>query len=131
MAPKRHVTVLRRVGCEWASYTLNFEALPLEWSSFEASQRPEPWLNGQPNLHALRRMPILADASAVRLLLALKGNDRIKEEQILGRARQDDAADRAINAARSALAYLIVNPPKPRETLPKSPTDFDSTEDDS
>ena len=132
MPPKRSVTGLQRVGCEWVSYTLNFQALPPDWSEIEASQHPGPWLNDHPNLHALRRMAIMADAGAVRLLLTLNGTDRGKEQQILSRARQDDAADRAIKAAQSALAYLTCNPPSPREdTLPEPPTDFDSSGDDS
>ena len=129
MPPKRSVTGLQRVGCEWVSYTLNFQALPPDWSEIEASQHSDPWLDAHPNLHALRRMAIMADAGAVRLLLALNGTDIAKEHQILSRAHQDDAADRVIKAAQSALACLTVNPPKPQETLPKPPTDFNSSED--
>ncbi len=98
---------------EWVSYTLNFAALPTDWAEIEASQRPQPWLDNRPNLHALRRMAIMADAGAVRLLLGLHGSDAAKEQQILERLGQDKAADRAINAAQSALAYLTVNPPQP------------------
>ena len=103
----RRVTGLQRIGTEWVSYTLNFAELPSDWAEIEASQHPEPWLNNNPNLHALRRMAILADAGAVRLLLSLRGQDREKERQILDRAG-DKAADRAIEAARSALAYLTI-----------------------
>ena len=107
MPPERQVTGLQRIGTEWVSYTLNFAQLPADWAEIEASQRPEPWLDSCPNLHALRRMAILADAGAVRMLLSLRGQDREKERQILDRAG-DKAADRAIEAARSAMAYLTV-----------------------
>ena len=80
---------------------------PTDWAETEASQCPEPWLGNNPNLHALRRMAILADAGAVRLLLSLRGQDREKEQQILDRAG-DKTADRAIKAAQSALAYLTI-----------------------
>ena len=110
MPPKRQVAGLQRVGNEWVSYTLNFAALPADWAEIEASQNPEPWLGGCPNLHALRRMSILAHAGAVRLLLSLEGQDRAKENQILT-STGDKAADQAIQAARSALAYLTVRPP--------------------
>ncbi len=91
---------------EWVSYTLNFAALPTDWAEIEACQHPEPWLDNRPNLHALRRMAIMADAGAVRLLLGLHGSDAAKEQQILERAGQDKAADRATKAAQSALAYI-------------------------
>ena len=110
MPPKRQVTGLQRVGNEWVSYTLNFAALPADWAEIEASQNPEPWLGGCPHLHALRRMAIMAHAGAVRLLLSLEGQDRAKENQILT-STGDKAADQAIQAARSALAYLTVRPP--------------------
>lgn len=114
MAPKRQVTGLQRVGGEWVSNTLNFRALPPDWGEIEASQRPEPWLDSHPNLHALRRMAIMADAGAVKLLLSLRGRDREKEEQVLAQAqRQNKAAQRATEAARTALAYLACNPPQP------------------
>ena len=106
MPPKRHVTGLQRVKGEWVSYTLNFTSLPSDWAEIEASQHPEPWLDSRPNLHALRRMAIMADSGAVRLLLGLHGSDATKEQQILDQAGQDKAADRATKASRSALAYL-------------------------
>ena len=110
MAPKRQVTGLQRVGGEWVSYTLNFAALPPDWAEIEASQHPEPWLDSNPNLHALRRMAIMADAGAVRFLLSLRGQDREKEAEILAQAKQNKVAQRATEAARSALAYLSCNP---------------------
>ena len=108
-APKasRQVTGLQRVGAEWVSYTLNFAELPVDWAEIEASQLPGPWLDNNPHLHALRRMAILADAGAVRLLLSLRGQDREKEQQILDRAG-DQAAERVIKATQSALAYLTI-----------------------
>ena len=90
---------------EWVSYTLNFASLPPDWSEIEASQQPDAWLDNTPNLHALRRMAIMADAGAVRLLLSLKGQDRAKEQEILALVG-DKTADRVIEAVRSALAYL-------------------------
>jgi hypothetical protein len=133
MPPKRSVTGLQRVGCEWVSYTLNVQALPSDWSEIEASQHPEPWLDSRPNLHALRRMAIMADAGAVRLLLSLQGSDGAKEQQILERAGQDKAADRATKAAQSALAYLTCNPPQPatRKQEPLRADDPDSSDDGS
>ena len=107
MSPKRQVAGLQRAGNEWVSNTLNFAELPADWAEIEASQYPEPWLGSNPNLHALRRMAILADAGAVRLLLSLRGQDGEKEQQILDRAG-DKTADRAIEAAQSALAYLTI-----------------------
>ena len=111
MPPKRNVTGLQRVNGEWISYTLNFASLPPDWAEIEASQRPEPWLDSNANLHALRRMAIMADAGAVRLLLGLQGSDAAKEKQIIERAGQDKAAYRTTKAAQSALAYLTCNPP--------------------
>ncbi len=105
MPPKRQVTGLQRVGSEWVSYSLIFEALPADWSEIEASQQPDAWLDSTPHLHALRRMAIMADAGAVRLLLSLKGQDRAKEQQILALVG-DKTAERVIEAVRSALAYL-------------------------
>jgi len=105
MPPKRQVTGLQRVGVEWISYTLNFEALPADWAEIEASQQPDVWLDNTPHLHALRRMAIMADAGAVRLLTSLKGQDKAKEQQILALVG-DKTTDRVIEAVRSALAFL-------------------------
>ena len=79
--------------------------MPPDWSEIEASQQPDAWLDTKHNLHALRRMAIMADAGAVRLLLSLKGQDRAKEQQILALVG-DKTTDRVIEAVRSALAYL-------------------------
>ena len=84
MAPKK-IAGLQRVNVEWVSDTLAFAALPADWSEIEASQTPEPWLENNPHLHALRRIAIMADAGAVKLLLSLEGQDRAKQEQILAR----------------------------------------------
>jgi len=104
MAPKRSVTGLQRLNGEWVSNTLNFAELPSDWAEIEASQYAEPWLGRNPSLYALRRMAIMADSGAVRLLLSLHGRDKEKEQQIL--ESQDNAAHRANEAARTALAYL-------------------------
>ena len=114
MPHKHQVTGLHLIGAEWVSYTLNCVELPAYWAVIEASQHADQWLDRHPNLHALRRMAIMADAGAVRLLLNLHGQDREKEEQLLAQAGHDKAAQRAIEAARTALAYLACNPPQPR-----------------
>ena len=97
---------------EWISNTLTFAALPAEWSEIEASQAPEPWLDCNPHLHALRRMAIMADAGAVKLLLSLEGQDHAKQEQILTRVGSDSAATRVDKAVQIAQAYLTVCPPR-------------------
>ena len=97
---------------EWVSDTLTFAALPAEWSEIEASQTPEPWLNHKPHLHALRRMAIMADAGAVKLLLSLEGQDHAKQEQILARLGIDSAATRVDKAVHAARAYLTICPPR-------------------
>ena len=109
MPTKTKVTGLHRVGTEWVSTSLNFAELPADWAENEASQNPEAWLTACPNLHALRRMAIMAHTGAGGLLLSLEGQDRAKEKQILNRAG-DKAADEAIKAAQSAIAYLTVCP---------------------
>jgi hypothetical protein len=109
MPPKRQVTGLQRVGSEWVSYSLVFTALPADWSEIEASDQPDAWLDSTPHLHALRRMAILADPGAVRLLLSLKGQDMAKEQQILALVG-DKAAASVIEAVRSALACLACTP---------------------
>ena len=130
MAPKRSVTGLQRVGGEWINYTLVFDSLPANWSEMEASQCPQPWLDGAAPLHALRRTAILADAAAVRLLLSLEGSDATKNQQILDRNGKDGAASRAMEAAQSAAAYLTKAPPAPQE--PRQPRVVsDSSEDES
>ena len=92
---------------EWVSRTLNFRELPSDWAEIEASQCADPWLGSCPNLHALRRMAILADIGAVRLLQSLRGRDGEKEQQILAQAQaRHEAAERAKESARTALAYL-------------------------
>ena len=111
MAPKK-IAGLHRVKGEWVSEALTFAALPAEWSEIEASQTPEPWLDNKPHLHALRRMAIMADAGAVKLLLSLEGQDRAKQEQILARVGVDSAATRVDKAVYAARAYLTFCPPR-------------------
>ena len=112
MAPKKKIAGLQRVNGEWVSDTLTSAALPAEWSEIEASQAPDPWLDCNPHLHALRRMAIMADAGAVKLLLSLEGQDHAKQEQILARVGSDSAANRVDKAVQIALAYLTVCPPQ-------------------
>ena len=127
MAPKKKIAGLQRVNGEWVSDTLTFAALPAEWSEIEASQTPEPWLDNKPHLHALRRMAIMADAGAVKLLLSLEGQDRAKQEQILARVGSDSAATRVDKAVHAARSYLTVCPPRddateqPHDKLQKTP----------
>eukprot|EP00973_Karenia_brevis_P056556 7868040-Karenia_brevis.AAC.1 len=108
MAPKQRVTGLRRQGGEWVSDTLNFAALPSDWSEIEASQRPEPWLDSNAHLHALRRMAIMADAGAVKLLLTLEGTDAAKQAQLLAKVGHNNTMDRVNQAVSAAQAYLTV-----------------------
>ena len=131
MAPKRAVTGLKRVGAEWVHYSLCFASLPANWSEVEASQCPHPWLDDNAPLHALRRMAILADAAAVRLLLSLEGSDATKNQQILDRNGQDVAATRAMEAAQSAAAYLAENPPEPQEARQPRVFSDSNSEDES
>ena len=113
MAPKKkQVTGLQREKGEWISDTLNFAALPADWSEIEASQTPEPWLDNRSHLHALRRMAIMADAGAVKLLLSLEGQDRAKQEQILAQVGRDKTADRVDKAVHAAQAFLTICPPR-------------------
>ena len=118
MAPKK-IAGLHRVKGEWVSEALTFAALPAEWSEIEASQTPEPWLDNKPHLHALRRMAIMADARAVKLLLSLEGQDRAKQEQILARVGSDSAATRVDKAVHAARAYLTVCQPRDDATEPQ------------
>ena len=112
MAPKKEkkqISGLQRVRGEWVSATLNFTTLPVDWSEIEARQTPEPWLDRAPHLHALRRMAIMADAGAVKLLLSLEdGQDVVKQQQILAMTGHDGTADRVDEAVRVALAFLTV-----------------------
>ena len=117
MAPKK-IAGLHRVKGEWVSEALTFAALPAEWSEIEASQNPEPWLDNKPHLHALRRMAIMADAGAVKLLLSLEGQDRAKQEQILARVGSDSAATRVDKAVHAARAFLTICPPRDDATEP-------------
>ena len=112
MPPKRQPTGLQRVGCEWVNYTLSFAALPEDWAAMEAAANPTPWEGGSPHLHALRRLAIMADAPACRLLLSLRGSDREKEAQlrVLVEQGSDKAALAAGIAVAVARAYLAENP---------------------
>ena len=125
MPPKRQLTGLQRVGCEWVNYTLSFAALPEDWPALEAAINPAPWLDASPHLHALRRLAIMADAPAARLLLSLRGSDREKEGQL--RALVEQGSDKAAVATSRAVAvartYLAENPPAPMPPTRSSPGD--------
>jgi hypothetical protein len=103
-------TGLRHVRGEWVSDTLTFAALPPDWSEIEASQQPDPWLSANAHLHALRRMAIMADAGAVKLLLALEeGSDTDKQAQLISKKKgHNKTADRVNEAVCAAQAYLTV-----------------------
>ena len=120
MAPrKKQIAGLQRINGEWVSDTLNFAAIPADWSEIEASQTPEPWLDKRAHIHALRRMAILADVGAVKLLLSLEGPDGAKQDQILAQLGRNTTADRVDKAVHAAQAFLTICPPrdagKPRD----------------
>ena len=118
MAPRKQIPGLQRVNGEWVSDTLNFAAIPADWSEIEASQTPEPWLDKRAHIHALRRMAILADVGAVKLLLSLEGRDRAKQDQILAQLGRNTTADRVDNAVNAAQAFLTICPPRGEATKP-------------
>ena len=113
MAPKKkQIAGLQRVNGEWVSDTLNFAGLPADWSEIEAGQTPEPWLDKRAHIDALRRMAIMADAGAVKLLLSLEWQDRAKQEQILAMVGRNKTADRVDKAVHAAQAFLTICPPR-------------------
>ena len=119
MAPrKQKIPGMQRINGEWVSDTLNFAAIPADWSEIEASQTPEPWLDKRAHIHALRRMAILADAGAVKLLLSLEGQDRAKQDQILAQLGRNKTADRVDKAVHAAQAFLTICPPRDDATKP-------------
>ena len=122
MAPKHRITGLQRVRGEWISDTLNFVALPSDWSEIEASQQPEPWLACNAHLHALRRMAIMADTGAVKLLLALQGSDASKQAQPLAKMGHNKTADRVGDAVSAAQAYLTVSMSKNTAASSETPS---------
>ena len=83
---------------------------------------PEPWLNPNPSLHALRRLAILADAGAVRLLLSISGEDWKKEQLIHAAADTDVVAARAVEAAQKARAYIATNPREGAPMVARTPS---------
>ena len=97
---------------------LNFAAIPADWSEIEASQTPEPWLDKRAHIHALRRMAIMADAGAVKLLLSLEGQDREKQAQLVAKVGSDSAATRVDKAVHAAQAFLTICPPRDDATKP-------------
>ena len=123
MAPKRRaVSGLQRLHGEWVNTCLVMESLPIDWAENEAMIYPEPWLSPTPSLHALRRLAILADAGAVRLLLTLSGEDRAKEALIHAAAETDVVAARVVEAARTARAYIATNPCEEAPRVVRSPS---------
>ena len=120
MAPKKkQIAGLQRVNEEWVSDTLDFAAIPADWSEIEASQTPEPWLDKRAHIHALRRMAIMADAGAVKLLLSLEGRgDGAKQDQILAQLGRNTTADRVDKAVHAAQAFLTICPPRDDATKP-------------
>ena len=110
MAPKRKIIGLQRLQGEWINNCLVMDSRPTDWAEEEARRFPEPWSNQNPALHALRRLAILADAGAVRLLLSISGEDCKKERLIHAAADTDVVAARAVEAARNARAFIAANP---------------------
>ena len=101
-----HPPGLHLVKGEWVS-RLDLAQLPHGWAEIEAVREPEPWLGSTPHLYALRRMAVLADPGASRLLLSLTGTAVEKEGQI--QASQVDAANRAKTAVSDALTLVVVS----------------------
>ena len=116
MAPKTKKAChgLQRVNGEWVNDALVFGALPADWSAQEAAVKPEPWVSSCALLHALRRLAILADPAACKLLLSLQGQDIAKEQQIRAKVGTDPAATRASEAIRVAQTRASPEEPAPR-----------------
>ena len=121
MAPKRKFVGLQRLHDEWINNCLVMESLQTDWAEEEARMFPEPWLNQNSSLHALRRLAILADAGAVRLLLSISGQDCKKERLIHAAADTDVVAARAVEAARNARAFIAANPREATPVVARSP----------
>ena len=111
---------LQRVNGEWVNDALVFGALPADWSAQEAAVKPEPWVSSCALLHALRRLAILADPAACKLLLSLQGQDIAKEQQIRAKVGTDPAATRASEAIR--VARPRAEEPSPEEPAPRCAT---------
>ena len=116
MAPKKKKAChgLQRVNGEWVNDALVFGALPVDWSAQEAAVNPEPWDSSRALLHALRRMAILCDPAACKLLLSLQGHDIAKEQQIQAKVGTNPAATRASEAVRVARSRASPKEPAPR-----------------
>ena len=121
MPPKKVVGGLQRVNGEWVKHILTFEPVPTDWAVNEACHSPEPWLGEWPHLHALRLLALLADASAIKLLLKLQGSDRAKCQQLRELVGHDATADRVHEAVESVLDRLDCVPPRrlPLEREPR------------
>ena len=122
MAPKRKIVGLQRLNGEWINDCLVMTSLPTDWAEEEARGFPDPWLDMNPALHALRRLAIMADVGAVRLLLSISGEDHIKERLIHEAMDTDVVAARAVEAARNALAYIEANPCEATPVVARSPS---------
>ena len=113
MPPEKVVGGLQRVNGEWVKKILTFEPVQGDWATVEAHDCPGPWLDEHNHLHALRRLAVLADAGAIKLLLKLQGSDRAKDQQLRELVGQDATAERVHAAVESVLAHLDCNPPPP------------------
>ena len=122
MAPKNKKAChgLQRVNGEWVNDALVFGTLPADWSAHEAAANPEPWVSSCALLHALRRLAILADPAACKLLLSLHGQDIAKEQQIRAKVGADPAATRASEAI--SVARSRAEEPSPEEPAPRCAT---------
>ena len=113
MPPNKSVGGLQRVNGEWIKDMLTFEPLSDDWAISEASNCPWLWQDERAHLHALRRMAILADSNAIKLLLKLRGSDQAKHQQLRELIGNDPTVDRVNKVVESVQAYMGGNPPSP------------------
>ena len=109
MAPKKAVVGLQRVNGEWLNWSSLPILLPTDWPIQEAVRSSEAWLGQEALLFAVRRMAILGDHSACRLLMMLEGQDIAKEAQIAAlcqQSAQDAAGAGCASAERGRKAAM-------------------------
>jgi hypothetical protein len=94
-----------RIPTEWDS-----AAMSTDWAENEAVQSPDPWLSASSQLHALRRMALLGDAKADRLLMTLWGSDADRQRQLTRSTHR--VAKEAQYAVSQALSMLVVHTDK-------------------
>ena len=101
---KKAVVGLQCLNGEWVNWSSMPTNLPTDWPIQEAVRSSEAWLGQEALLFATRRMAIMADHSACRLLMKIEGQDLAKEAQIAALCEQSaqDAAERGRKAALAA-----------------------------